>query len=59
MKELSQNCNHLQFIMHGRGVGVNRIFIALQWGLGVLCVVNLVMDGSLGSIKDTEFLEQV
>jgi hypothetical protein len=33
-------------IMRGRGVGMNRIFVAWCWGLGVLCVANLVMNGS-------------
>jgi hypothetical protein len=49
MKELAQNCNHLKFIMHGRSVGVDRIFLAQLWVLGVLCDVNLVVDGSSGS----------
>jgi len=45
--------------MHGRGVGMDSIFVAQCWGLGMLCVANLMMNGSASSIKVTEFLEQL
>jgi len=45
--------------MHGRGVGMVRIFVAQCWGLGMLRVANLMMNGFSSSMKITEFLEQL
>jgi hypothetical protein len=45
--------------MHGRGVGVDRIFVAQCWGLGMPRVATLVMNGSSSAMKVTEFLEQL
>jgi len=59
LQELAQDCNHLQFIMHGRDVGMDRIFVTQCWGLGMLRVANLVINGSSSSMTVTEFLEQM
>jgi hypothetical protein len=45
--------------MHGGGVGMDRIFVAQCWGLGMLCVANLMMNEFSSSMKVTEFMEQL
>jgi len=45
--------------MHGRDVGMDRIFVTQCWGLGMLRVANLVINGSSSSMTVTEFLEQM